>query len=75
MPVDGLVTDGQTLWMSHDDWRKIPIEKKVGDTITSATINQNGSIDYQAIRVQMTASSRLLGGGRSWGLGTDCGLS
>lgn len=29
----------------------VPIEKKVGDTITSATINQNGSIDYQATRV------------------------
>ena len=38
--------------MSHDDWVKVSqLKKKVGDTITSATINQNGSIDYQASRV------------------------
>ena len=52
MPVDGLVTDGQTFVdESMMTGESIPIEKKVGDTITSATINQNGSIDYQATRV------------------------
>ena len=52
MPVDGLVTDGQTFVdESMMTGESVPIEKKVGDTITSATINQNGSIDYQAIRV------------------------
>ena len=52
MPVDGLVTDGQTFVdESMMTGESVPIEKKVGDTITSATINQNGSIDYQATRV------------------------
>ena len=52
MPVDGLVTEGQTFVdESMMTGESIPIEKKVGDTITSATINQNGSIDYQATRV------------------------
>ena len=52
MPVDGLVIEGQTFVdESMMTGESIPIEKKVGDTITSATINQNGSIDYQATRV------------------------
>lgn len=52
MPVDGLVTNGQTFVdESMMTGESVPIEKKVGDTITSATINQNGSIDYQATRV------------------------
>ena len=52
MPVDGLVTEGQTFVdKSMMTGESVPIEKKVGDTITSATINQNGSIDYQATRV------------------------
>ena len=52
MPVDGLVTEGQTFVdESMMTGESVPIEKKVGDTITSATINQNGSIDYQATRV------------------------
>lgn len=52
MPVDGLVTEGQTFVdESMMTGESIPIEKKVGDTITSATINQNGSVDYQATRV------------------------
>ena len=52
MPVDGFVTEGQTFVdESMMTGESVPIEKKVGDTITSATINQNGSIDYQATRV------------------------
>ena len=52
MPVDGLVTEGQTFVdESMMTGESVPIEKKVGDTITSATINQIGSIDYQATRV------------------------
>ncbi|WP_270654590.1 heavy metal translocating P-type ATPase [Streptococcus gordonii] len=52
MPVDGLVTEGQTFVdESMMTGESVPIEKKIGDTITSATINQNGSIDYQATRV------------------------
>ena len=52
MPVDGLVMEGQTFVdESMMTGESVPIEKKVSDTITSATINQNGSIDYQATRV------------------------
>lgn len=52
MPVDGLVTNGQTFVdESMMTGESVPIEKKIGDTITSATINQNGSIDYEATRV------------------------
>ena len=52
MPVDGLVIEGQTFVdESMMTGESVPIEKKVGDIITSATINQNGSIDYQATRV------------------------
>ena len=52
MPVDGLVTEGQTFVdESMMTGESVPIEKKIGDTITSATINQNGSIDYKATRV------------------------
>ena len=52
MPVDGVVTEGQTyVDESMMTGESLPVEKKVGDTITSATLNQNGSIDYEATKV------------------------
>lgn len=52
MPVDGVVTEGQTyVDESMMTGESLPVEKKVGDTITSATLNQTGSIDYEATKV------------------------
>ena len=52
MPVDGVVTEGQTyVDESMMTGESLPVEKKVGDTITSATLNQNGTIDYEATKV------------------------
>ncbi|MGT2666466.1 heavy metal translocating P-type ATPase [Streptococcus rifensis] len=52
IPVDGEIIAGQT---SIDEamitGESMPVSKAVGDTVISATINQNGSIDYQATRV------------------------
>lgn len=52
MPVDGLVLSGQTyVDESMMTGESLPIEKRAGDTITSATINQTGTIDYEATKV------------------------
>lgn len=52
MPVDGVVVDGIT---SVDEsmltGESIPVEKHVGDNITGASINKNGSIKYKATKV------------------------
>ena len=52
MPVDGVVTEGQTyVDESMMTGESLPVEKKIGDMITSATLNQNGTIDYEATKV------------------------
>ncbi|WP_303973854.1 heavy metal translocating P-type ATPase [Streptococcus merionis] len=52
IPVDGEIVSGQT---SVDEamitGESMPVSKAVGDQVISATINQNGSIDYRATRV------------------------
>lgn len=52
MPVDGVVISGQT---SVDEamitGESLPVKKEVGDSIISATVNQTGSIDYEATKV------------------------
>lgn len=62
MPVDGVVTKGLT---SVDEsmltGESIPIEKTVGDSITGATINKNGAIQYRATKVgKDTALSQIV---------------
>ena len=52
MPVDGVVTEGQTyVDESMMTGESLPVEKKIGDMITSATLNQTGTIDYEATKV------------------------
>ena len=52
MPVDGVVISGQTyVDESMMTGESVPVEKNVGDVITSATMNQTGSIDYEATKV------------------------
>lgn len=51
-PVDGMVTQGLT---SVDEsmltGESIPVEKQPGDTVIGASINKNGSVQYQATKV------------------------
>jgi Cu+-exporting ATPase len=51
-PVDGVVMDGLT---SVDEsmltGESLPVEKKSGDKVTGATLNQNGSVKVQATHV------------------------
>jgi Cu+-exporting ATPase len=52
VPVDGEVVDGYT---SVDEsmltGESIPVEKKLGDQVTGASINKNGAITFRATRV------------------------
>ena len=52
IPVDGEVTEGRS---SVDEsaltGESLPVEKSVGDTVTSATVNQSGYLELEATRV------------------------
>lgn len=52
IPVDGLVTKGITaVDESSMTGEPIPVEKTVGDNLSSGTLNQNGVIEMEATRV------------------------
>lgn len=52
VPVDGVVKQGSTrIDESMVTGESLPVPKQIGDTVMSATINQNGTIDYEATRV------------------------
>jgi P-type Cu+ transporter len=50
--VDGVVVDGKTtIDESMLTGESMPVEKQAGDPVTAATMNQNGTIRYRAVRV------------------------
>ena len=51
-PVDGVVMEGHsTVDESMLTGESLPVEKKVGDKVTGATLNQQGSVKIEAIHV------------------------
>lgn len=62
LPVDGIVTAGKT---SIDEamltGESIPVEKTAGDAVIGASINKNGTIQYEATKVgEDTALSQII---------------
>ncbi|HEX8412528.1 MAG TPA: heavy metal translocating P-type ATPase [Sphingomicrobium sp.] len=52
VPVDGLIISGQsTLDESMLTGESLPVEKKVGDAVTGATLNRTGAFQFRATRV------------------------
>ncbi len=52
VPVDGVIVEGNGLLdQSAITGESIPVEKAVGDTVISATINRNGSFRFRASKV------------------------
>jgi P-type Cu+ transporter len=57
LPVDGVVTLGQsTVDESMLTGESMPVEKRVGDTVTGATVNRAGSFQFRATRVGKTTA-------------------
>jgi len=52
IPVDGTVTDGHTfIDESMITGESVPVEKNVGDTVFSGTINKTGAVKFQAEKI------------------------
>lgn len=52
IPVDGIIVSGQTsINQSVMTGESLPVDKTVGDTVSSGTVNQFGSFDMKASRV------------------------
>lgn len=62
MPVDGIVREGASaVDESLFTGESMPVDKSVGDTVASATINQSGMLEIEATRVgSETALARLV---------------
>ena len=52
IPVDGTITDGHTyIDESMITGESVPVEKNVGDTVFSGTINKTGALKFQAEKI------------------------
>ena len=52
IPVDGIIVDGQTsINQSVMTGESLPVDKAVGDEVSSGTVNQFGTFEMEAIRV------------------------
>ena len=52
IPVDGIITQGEgTLDQAAITGESVPVEKTVGDTVMTATINVNGTFRFRATKV------------------------
>ncbi|SBV97525.1 Cadmium-exporting ATPase [uncultured Eubacteriales bacterium] len=52
VPVDGVITDGQTaIDQAVMTGESLPVDKSVGDQVSSGTVNQFGSFDMRAAKV------------------------
>ncbi len=62
VPVDGVVTSGQsTIDESMLTGESLPVEKKVGDPVTGATVNRSGAFQFRATRVgKETALAQII---------------
>lgn len=61
IPVDGVVTEGES---AVDEaaltGESLPVDKGVGDTVSAATLNQNGALTCQATRVGADTTLRQI---------------
>lgn len=61
IPVDGIILSGQTsVNQAVMTGESLPVDKGVGDEVSSGTVNQFGSIDFQATKVGEDSSFQRL---------------
>lgn len=61
IPVDGVITDGQTsINQAVMTGESLPVDKTVGDTVSSDTVNQFGAFEMRATKVGADSSTQRM---------------